>query len=56
MDFELSHILLFENIAIFLVFQVLEFLLSQLVIPFLNISVEGWSKTSCQSGLTQLIH
>ena len=40
MYFELSQMLLFVNVAIFLVFQVLEFLLGQLVIPFLNSSVE----------------
>ena len=56
MDFELSQMLLFVNNAIFLVFQVLEFLLVQLVIPFMYSSVEVLSKTSCQSGLTQLIH
>ena len=52
MDFELPKKILFVNTAIFLFFQVLDFLLSQLVTLFLYSSVKGWCKTSSQRGLT----
>ena len=53
-DLELFQPLLSVNDAIFLVCQLLEFLLGQLVIPSPCNNMESWLKISDQKGLKQL--